>query len=133
MLFSQLQSAVTPGNQTEALSSSAVKASNDLNAAFIVALSSTGYTSRMVAKYRPACPILTVTANDQTARQTLVSRGQYPIIVGSMVGSDAIISKAAKIAEQLGIAKSGDMYITTSGMKEGTSGGTNVLRVGTIA
>lgn len=44
----------------EALASSAVRAAAKINAALIIVFTVTGQTARLVAKYKPACPILTV-------------------------------------------------------------------------
>eukprot|EP00164_Ancoracysta_twista_P010886 GFYU01016576.1.p1 GENE.GFYU01016576.1~~GFYU01016576.1.p1 ORF type:complete len:542 (-),score=164.17 GFYU01016576.1:218-1843(-) len=116
----------------EAISSSAVKTCIDLGANLLIALTETGRTARLIAKYRPPCATLCITASEQTARQTMVSRGLYPLLVGSMFGTDAIIEKALKTAKDLKLCKRGDLAIVTSGMKEGVPGSTNVLKVVTV-
>jgi hypothetical protein len=51
-----------PAPQTEALATAAVRAATKLRAALIVVFTVTGRTARLIAKYRPAQPILTVRA-----------------------------------------------------------------------
>lgn len=46
--------------QTEALATAAVRAASKLRAALIVVFTVTGRTARLIAKYRPHQPILTV-------------------------------------------------------------------------
>ena len=53
----------------ETVASSAVNAAFEQKARAIVALTNTGNTARLIAKYCPACPIFAVTATPQTARQ----------------------------------------------------------------
>jgi pyruvate kinase len=48
--------------QTEALASSAVRATTKLGAKIILAFTKTGRTARYLAKYRSAVPIVTVCA-----------------------------------------------------------------------
>ncbi|GIL59095.1 hypothetical protein Vafri_14039 [Volvox africanus] len=48
----------------EALASSAVRAAAKINAALIIVFTVTGQTARLVAKYKPASPILTVVCGD---------------------------------------------------------------------
>jgi pyruvate kinase len=48
--------------QTEALATAAVRAATKLQAALIVVFTVTGRTARLIAKYRPSQPILTVRA-----------------------------------------------------------------------
>merc|ERR1712226_1432158 len=59
----------------ESTCSAAVKCAMDSDCPLIVALTETGSTARLIAKYRPKCPILAITASDSTARQLLTARG----------------------------------------------------------
>ncbi|PNW87383.1 hypothetical protein CHLRE_02g147900v5 [Chlamydomonas reinhardtii] len=52
----------------EALASSAVRAAAKINAALIIVFTVTGQTARLVAKYKPACPILTVVTSAHEAK-----------------------------------------------------------------
>ena len=36
-------------------------------------------SARLISKYRPSCPIICVTRNEQTSRQLHLSRGVYPV------------------------------------------------------
>jgi len=93
-IFLQLRSTVRPSyNVPESVASSAVKTSWDLQAALIVALSSTGNTARLVSKYRPHCPILTIVTDDRVARQLLITRGVYPYLVEKFSG---VVEKTAE-------------------------------------
>merc|ERR1711998_693908 len=57
----------------------AVDAALQNNAAAIICLTHSGNTARMVSQFRPRCPILVVTRNEQTARQSHLYRGCYPL------------------------------------------------------
>jgi pyruvate kinase len=50
------------------------QASADLYSPLIVCLTETGSSARFVAKYKPAVPVVTLTPDEQTARQCLVRR-----------------------------------------------------------
>merc|ERR1719226_219809 len=52
----------------ESICSSAVKATIDANCPLIVALTETGHTARVIAKYRPRAAILAVSASETTVR-----------------------------------------------------------------
>uniref|UniRef100_A0A6U2G9T1 Pyruvate kinase n=1 Tax=Hemiselmis andersenii TaxID=464988 RepID=A0A6U2G9T1_HEMAN len=113
----------------EAIASSAVKTAFDLKASLVLCLTNTGRTARLICKYKPTCPVLCATADSQAARQCLILRGCYPMIVTSMVGSASLIGRCIATAKVNGLCKVGDVCVVISGMKEGVSGGTNVLRV----
>jgi len=113
----------------EAIAAAAVKAATDLKAALIICLTESGNTARLVAKYRPHASILTITANEQVARQCLAVRGLFPLLVGSMVGTDSLIHRAVMAAQKLEMCKIGDYVVITSGVKEAVTGATNMLKV----
>jgi pyruvate kinase len=114
----------------EAIASSAVKTVHDMNAKMIVVLTQSGTTARLVAKYRPPCQFLVITPNAEIARQCEgVLRGATTVVIGSMMGTDAILIRASLIGKSLGWVKPGDFLIAIHGMREGTSGGSNMLKV----
>jgi len=113
----------------ESIASSAVKAAFDLKASMVIVLTESGNTARLVAKYRPNVPILTVTSSERAARQCLISRALFPLLVGSMSGTASLTHRAILAAENIGFCKIGDIIVITSGTREGVSGATNDLKV----
>lgn len=116
----------------ESVCSSAVKTSVDSDCKLIVALTETGSTARMIAKYRPLPPILAITASESSVRQLLVVRGVVPMLTASFVGTDSVISKALKRAKDDGMVVSGDKVIAIHGQKEECPGESNLLKVLTV-
>jgi len=55
-----------------------------IDAAAIVARTSTGFTTRLVSKYRPPMPILALTSDPVVARRTLLLWGVTPIVVPNL-------------------------------------------------
>ena len=60
----------------------AVEAAFKSQAAAIITLTTTGLTARLMAKYRPRCPIIAVTRQEQVARQCHLWRGILPLHFG---------------------------------------------------
>jgi len=116
-------------NINEAIASSAVKTAYDLKASLVLCLTESGRTARLICKYKPTCPVLCATADERAARQCLILRGCYPMVVTSMVGSASLIGRCIATAKVNGLCQVGDIVVVISGMKEGLTGGTNVLRV----
>ena len=52
-----------------------MKAALDMGAPLILALTETGQTARLIAKYRPPQIIFAITASETCARQLQVTRG----------------------------------------------------------
>ena len=65
---------------TETTSVAAVQAAYVCHAAAIVAITTSGRTAKICAKYRPQCPIIAVTRFPQVARQINLHRGIFPLL-----------------------------------------------------
>merc|ERR1719249_479204 len=67
-------------DNTSTTAISAVLASYKCKASAIVVLTTSGTTSHIVSKYKPHCPILSVTRYGQVARQMQIFRGCIPLL-----------------------------------------------------
>eukprot|EP01089_Gocevia_fonbrunei_P016198 TRINITY_DN4951_c0_g1_i1.p1 TRINITY_DN4951_c0_g1~~TRINITY_DN4951_c0_g1_i1.p1 ORF type:complete len:503 (+),score=136.60 TRINITY_DN4951_c0_g1_i1:145-1653(+) len=129
-LYKNLRAHVLPPvSVPHSIASSAVKTSWDIEANLIICLTETGNTARLVSRYRPSCPILVVTGCSRVSRQILVSRGCVPFLVENMHGTDTVLQSAFDYAKQIRLMKSGDKIVVTSGVLEGVSGSTNIMKV----
>jgi len=113
----------------ESICSSAVKATVDADCPLIIALTETGHTARIIAKYRPKATILAITASETTVRQLMCVRGVCPMLTASFVGTDSVIQKAIAKAKQDGMVKSGDSVVAVHGQKEECPGHSNLLKM----
>eukprot|EP00750_Incisomonas_marina_P030098 INCI7266.3.p3 GENE.INCI7266.3~~INCI7266.3.p3 ORF type:complete len:495 (-),score=92.83 INCI7266.3:3927-5411(-) len=114
----------------EAVAASAVNTAVEIHAAMIVVLTETGRTASLIAKYRPSAPILVLTPSAVAARQCeSLLRGTRSYVMGSMIGSEAILHRAADIGKSLGWCTAGDNIIGVHGVMEGVTGHTNLLKV----
>lgn len=116
---------------TEAVSHAAVRMADQLGAAAIISLTETGFTSRLISKHRPECPILAVTSFPKVARRLCMNWGVIPTVYQAEQTDDAKIEFAIKKATEQGILKPGDILVATSGYKQAT-GGTDLIQVLTI-
>jgi len=116
----------------EAVCSSAVSAAIETNTPLIIALTETGATARVIAKYRPHQAILAITASETTCRQLLVVRGVTTMLTNSFQGTDSVLKKALEEAKEMGMVKSGDSVVAVHGQKEECPSHTNLLKVVTV-
>ena len=105
---------------------------HDLSARAIITATKTGYTARMVSKYRPASHIIATTTSDVTYRELSLVWGVRPYISPDMDNTDEMIEKSVEIATQTGIVKPGDVVVITAGVPVGISGLTNLIKVNVI-
>jgi len=113
----------------EAICNCAVKASYEMNAKLIIVFTNSGSSAILVSKYRPQCPILAVSASDTSAKQIMISRGIFNLLVGSLIGAESLLDKVMREAKARGLVSKGDFVIVTTGVNEGLEGSTNLLKV----
>ncbi|MDT8386279.1 MAG: pyruvate kinase [Thiogranum sp.] len=116
---------------TEAVSQAAVAMANQLNATAIFSLTATGFTSRLVSKHRPGCPILAITASEPVARRLAMNWGVLPILYQGARSDEAKVEFGIERARQLGYLDAGDIVVATAGQRE-QAGGTDLIKVMTL-
>lgn len=116
---------------TEAIGQASVSMAKNLKAVAIISLTETGFTSRLISKYRPDCPILAITSMQPVARKLSMNWGVIPALYQGEHSDDARIEFAINVARQLADAQSGDILIVTAGHHQ-LAGGTDLVRVVTL-
>jgi pyruvate kinase len=117
------------GNITNAISHATCAAAHDLSAAFIVTVTKSGQTARMISKYRPQCPIIGCSPDPMTLRQMNLSWGLTPLLIEEVNETDELFAHAMNAAAQAGLTKDGDLLVITAGVPLGMSGTTNMMRI----
>ncbi|WP_433943866.1 pyruvate kinase [Paenibacillus sp. SN-8-1] len=117
---------------TEAISQAVANSALDLNAKAIITSTETGYTARMVSKYRPQSPIIAVTTVDQTMRRLALAWGVTPVKGKQAASTDELFDCAMKGGVESGLVKEGDLVVITAGVPLGRSGSTNLVKISQI-
>jgi pyruvate kinase len=113
----------------DAISYSACQIARQLDAAVIIAFTSSGSTARRVSKYRPEVPVLAFTPSQTTMRQLSLSWGVYAVQVRSVKGIADLFAQGAAVARDSKMAHDGDLIVMTGGVPIGVPGSTNLLKV----
>jgi pyruvate kinase len=79
VLFNTVKDSSPDCGPDESVACAAVKCATEQNAKAIITMTTSGRTARLLAKYRPACPIIPVSKDVRAARQLHLSRGCYPL------------------------------------------------------
>ena len=116
----------------EVVSQSAVDMAEKLKASAIFSLTETGFTSRLISKNRPYCPILAVTYSQLVARRLSMNWGVIPLLCEEDSEDDsAKLEFAIDRAVDLGYVEAGDVILMTAGTYH-QAGGTDLIRVLTV-
>ncbi|AZK48100.1 pyruvate kinase [Paenibacillus lentus] len=117
---------------TEAISQAVANSALELNAKAIITSTETGYTARMVSKYRPKAPIIAVTTQDNTLRRLALNWGVTPVKGNVASSTDEMFDMAMKGGLDSGVVKEGDLVVITAGVPLGRSGSTNLVKIGQV-
>ena len=121
-----------PSNEvTEAVAQASITMARHLRAAGIIALTETGFTSRLISKYRPNCPILAITGSTDVAQRLAMNWGVHGIRYDAEGSDEEKVDFAIHTAKELGFVKTGDLLILTAGSSD-QAGSTNLIRVLTV-
>ena len=118
-------------NTTDAIAHATVQLAYELDASAIITPTETGYTTRVVSKYRPKAVIVAYAANERTARHLNLRWGVYAVKGQFWDNVNDMTNTATMAAQRYNYVKSGDVTIITSGITTG-KGNTNSIRVYTM-
>ncbi len=113
----------------EAIARSVAHTAKNLKVKTIIAATESGYTAKMIAKFRPNADILTLTFNPRAARGLSLVSGVHPVVVEKLPSTDAIFECAQEEALKHGFGEKGDVTIVTAGVPIGKKGSTNMMKV----
>ena len=120
-------------NVTDAISYATCTTAKSLLASGIVTSTSSGYTARMVSKFRPNTPIIAATPNERTSRQLSLSWGVYTVLCQQAENTDELIDKSIEASKNEKFINEGELVVVTAGVPTGVSGTTNLIKVHVIS
>ncbi len=113
---------------SEAISKSACKLASEIKAKVIINATARGKTTKNVSRFRPHCPIISVTHTLKIARELNLVWGVYPYVLKYKTVRE-MSRQSTEIARALKLVKKGDKLVIISGEKVGVEGGTNMVKV----
>jgi pyruvate kinase len=111
----------------------AVNITHDIGAQAIVALTESGFTARMLSRYKPSEMIYAFTPNEQVYNQLALTYGCSPVLIGRENDIEKVMKLAKQFIIKRKIAKKGENVVITAGApfsKKDTK--TNMVIVETI-
>lgn len=120
---------VAPASTVDVISHAVVKTSERVRAALIVALTESGSTAQMVARFKPHCPIIALTPHNEVVERLALVRGVSPLLADAGKTTDEVMAFVPRFLLENGLAKPGDRIVVAAGLNFGVTGSTNSLFV----
>lgn len=113
---------------------SSVATAADLHAAAIVTPTISGYTAKMLSKWRPASPIIGMSPSASAVRQMMIYWGVTPVWSRRAESTDELIDCSLRELKDMGMVKEGDLTVITAGVvsyarRNEPATQTNIMRV----
>ena len=112
------------GTIKDAITRSIIEALQIVDAKYILTPTRSGYTARLISRFRPKQWILAFTKDEKVANSLMLSYGVYPFVVES--GDEKEI---LQIIKGLGLVREEDTVLLTKGAPIGKTAGTNTIRI----
>lgn len=113
-----------------ALTASVVRVADDINAKAIIALTDSGFTARMISRYRPTQDILAFSAFKRTCRQLSINYGCQPRFLAEASDTEAAIMKVRELLLNHPDFAAGDKIVVAAGVSAAKEKvGTNALLI----
>ncbi|QDP40843.1 pyruvate kinase [Radiobacillus deserti] len=114
---------------TDAISQSVTHSAMNLDVDAIITPTQSGYTARMISKYRPKAPIIAVTFDERSKRRLSLVWGVTAIMGEQAESTDHMLDIAVDRGLSTGLFNRGSRVIITAGVPVGEAGTTNLLKV----
>ncbi|NOY77782.1 MAG: pyruvate kinase [Calditrichaeota bacterium] len=111
----------------DSISEAACEAALELNARAIVAFTQSGFTARLISKYRPSTQIVAFTLSEKVRHRLLLNWGTTTRKIDMINSLDEMIQRVEKALLSDGLVTQGDSIVIVSGAPLGVKGTTNMM------
>ena len=119
-------------DSADAIGYAACKIAADVGARAIITLSRSGYTARLIARYRPRELILAMSPNEEVVDSMAILWGTKALLVPEHEEFDDLIDDASTVCIGAECIAPGDVVVITGGFLDEESSETNVVHVHTV-
>ena len=114
---------------TSVLAQNVCMTASKLKCSCIIAPTMSGYTAKKMSRYRPPCPIIAVSPNEDTVKSLQLHFGVNPVLIDELSTLDNIIEESKKIVFKLISTGPGDKLIITGGYPFTEVKSTNFMKI----
>ncbi|HVN06279.1 MAG TPA: pyruvate kinase [Bryobacteraceae bacterium] len=126
--FQELTAGPNASN-AEILADAAHHAARDAKVAAIVVFTATGFSARLVSRYRPPVSIYAMTPRENVGRQLMVNYGVFPVQAPDVASTDEMLAQMDRVLTERGYVQAGDSVVFLAGQPVGRPGTTNLMKL----
>ncbi|MGC1878897.1 MAG: pyruvate kinase [Rhabdochlamydiaceae bacterium] len=130
--FFNRESRIDFNDVSNSVALASVKTAYGAQARGIFCFTNSGFTARVVSRFRPEMPIVVLTPHHKIYNQMALNWGIIPVEPASAKNVQEAVTITSCFALKKGILKYGDLFVLTAGEPFGISGTTNMMRIESI-
>ena len=100
----------------DSISASVANTAQDIGAELIFVLTESGFSARMVSRFKPEASIITATPNERTFHKLALISGCYPVLVKRQKTLDAVMENIREYCIKNKLAKKKDKVVVVAGV-----------------
>jgi len=116
----------------QVMADSAYHAARAAKVAAIVVFTRTGWSARLISRYRPPVRIYAVTPSERAARTLSVCYGVIPIILPEVQSTDEMLAQMDRMLLEQKLCQRGESVVFVAGQPVGHAGTTNIMKIHTV-
>jgi pyruvate kinase len=128
---------VTPetggSSDSDVVADAAYNAARAANVQAIVVFTTSGYSARLISRYRPPVKIIALTDSVAAVRRLLVNYGVTPLLAPAVSSTDGMLEQIDTLLVQKGFLHAGDKVVFVAGQPIGRAGSTNLMKLHRVA
>jgi pyruvate kinase len=113
----------------EAVAQAASRAAEEVGAQCIVAFTQSGFTARLISKFRPQVPIVAFSPEKAVVRQMALYWGVLPHFAKHMKNTDEMVNEVDRLLTRFRYAKRGDTVVIVASHPLSLTGKTNFMKL----
>jgi pyruvate kinase len=120
-------------SDSEIVADAAFNAARAAEVRAIVVFTASGYSARLISRYRPPVEIIAMTTSLDTVRRLLVNYAVTPVLAPNTLTTDEMLSQMDTLLVDRGFLRPGDKAIFVAGQPVGQVGSTNLMKLHRVA
>lgn len=117
---------------TESVAQAVCRIAYETASKAILCNTTSGNTARLISKYRPLTPIITLTSEPIAYHQLALSWGVEPLLIPPVHNAEEMFTNVVDTVVDRNCMQTGDKVVITSGVPVGMSGTTSLIKVHSI-
>jgi pyruvate kinase len=113
----------------DVISEAACRAAAEVKARAIVAFTRSGFTARLLSKYRPGAPIIAFSPSETVRRRLNLHWGVVPKVIGAVQHTDELVEQIESLLVSEGAVSTGDALVVVAGLPLFVQGTTNLFHL----